>query len=245
MVYRFFYRLWLCEKVLIRNRALNALDLYEFVPDSEMRTLKNIEELHNHWNDNLVEPDDIIKPAKDIFDKFVAPIIRKRENGVHILKTDKQGTSMILFGPPGSGKTFFVNTVAKYVNWPLVELSPGNFISRGLESIEANSRELFECLSCLNHTVVFFDECDELFRRRSSDDQSFRSILSFITASMLPKLQKLHDDRNIIFIVGTNLLSNMDKAIIRPGRFDRIYLFDRPDANAISWLISKYETQKH
>jgi SpoVK/Ycf46/Vps4 family AAA+-type ATPase len=70
----------------------------------------------------------------------------------------------------------------------------------------------------------------ELFRDRGlSGDSAGRTILSFATASMLPKLQDLHDARRAIFILGTNYLRNIDRAIRREGRFDAALLFDRPD----------------
>jgi SpoVK/Ycf46/Vps4 family AAA+-type ATPase len=84
----------------------------------------------------------------------------------------------------------------------------------------------------LDHAVVFLDECDELFRDRADAEPGVRNILSFATASMLPKLQRLHDARKVIFVLGTNFVQNIDLAIRRPGRFDAILLFDRPDHRA-------------
>jgi SpoVK/Ycf46/Vps4 family AAA+-type ATPase len=49
---------------------------------------------------------------------------------------------------------------------------------------------------------------------------------------MLPKLQTLHDRRKVLFVLGTNYVANIDAAIRRPGRFDAILLFDRPDGDA-------------
>ena len=96
--------------------------------------------------------------------------------------------------------------MAKALGWPLVELSPSHFIKKGLDFIESTSREIFNDLYNLHHAVVFFDECDELFRNRSESGEttSSRTILNFLTASMLPKLQDLHDKQNIIFVLGTN-----------------------------------------
>lgn len=105
-------------------------------------------------------------------------------------------------------------------------------IQQGLESIEAVAGSIFSDLMQLDHAVVFFDECDELFRDRKLTEEGSRNILSFATASMLPKLQKLHDTRKVLFILGTNYVRNIDTAIRRPGRFDAVLLFDRPDRNA-------------
>jgi SpoVK/Ycf46/Vps4 family AAA+-type ATPase len=145
--------------------------------------------------------------------------------------------SFIIYGPPGSGKTFVISKFANVLGWPLLNL-PGYFIRRGLESIEAVAGEIFDDLMKLDHTVVFFDECDELFRDRSISEAT-RSILTFATASMLPKLQQLHDARKVIFILGTNYLRNIAPAIRREGRFDMTLLFDRPDFAARKLIAEK------
>jgi SpoVK/Ycf46/Vps4 family AAA+-type ATPase len=95
----------------------------------------------------------------------------------------------------------------------------------------------------LNHTVIFFDECDELFRERSTET-SARNILSFATASMLPKLQDLHDAQRVLFFLGTNYLSNVDTAIKREGRFDHTLFFDRPDDAAREIFIENEWKEK-
>lgn len=153
--------------------------------------------------------------------------------GSYFLRPAKNGVSFIIYGPPGSGKTYLISQFARALGWPLVSLNPGYFIEEGLESIEAIAGRIFSDLMKLDHAIVFFDECDELFRDRAvSDKEGSRNILSFATASMLPKLQKLHDARKVIFILGTNYVQNIDLAIRRPGRFDAILLLDRPDLAA-------------
>jgi ATP-dependent 26S proteasome regulatory subunit len=92
---------------------------------------------------------------------------------------------------------------------------------------------------------VFFDECDERFRSRSegkSDDG--HNIPSFAIASMLPKLQKLHDARKVLFILGTNCVRIIDSAIIRSGRCDAVILFDRPDCKGRSAAVEAIFAKK-
>jgi SpoVK/Ycf46/Vps4 family AAA+-type ATPase len=179
----------------------------------------------------VFEPDEIIKPCERLLTKIIRPISDQMRAGHFFLRPQKNGVSFILYGPPGSGKTFVVSRFAAALGWPLINLNPGYFIKKGLELIEAIAGEIFADLMKLDHAVVFFDECDELFRDRG-ETEGGRNILSFATASMLPKLQKLHDNRKALFILGTNLVHNIDLAIRRPGRFDDILLFDRPDQAA-------------
>ncbi len=217
---RLFYRLWIGEMALLRFQSLKQLGV-KYYKSSANKSM-------DLWEKVVTDPDSVTKPTDDVKRKYVKPIL-DRKNSFGVIHTpDSNGVSFILFGPPGSGKTHFVQSIAKVLDWPLVELSPGHFIKNGLELIESTAKGLFDTLDNICHAVVFFDECDELFRERNTDNAT-RSILSFATASMLPKLQKLHDNKKVIFVLGTNYVANIDTAIRRPGRFDDILLLDRPD----------------
>ncbi|HET6976665.1 MAG TPA: ATP-binding protein [Pyrinomonadaceae bacterium] len=186
------------------------------------------------WYQKIIEPDSEALPIGTLVKKVLRAIEQQRLQERSFHYPDKNGISFIIYGPPGSGKTFFVSKIAEFLGWPLLTLNPGHFIKGGLESIESTSAEIFNALMRLDHTVVFFDECDELFRERSErkGDASGRNILSFATACMLPKLQEFHDAGRVIFFLGTNFVSHVDTAIRRPGRFDDLLLFDRPDEKA-------------
>ena len=82
--------------------------------------------------------------------------------------SEKRSVSALLFGPPGTQKTSIVKAIADGLGWPIVSLSPGDFIEKGLEYIEPQASEVFGRLHQLCRVVVLFDECDELFRKRES-----------------------------------------------------------------------------
>jgi hypothetical protein len=134
----------------------------------------------------------------------------------------RECASVLLFGPPGTAKTTIVQAVADGLHWPVVLLNPGVFIAKGLEAIEAEAQSVFERLQQLRRAVVIFDECDELFRDRSPQQESeqIRNISAFVTASMLPKLQDLHDKGRVLFFICTNHVGTMDPAVLRGGRID-------------------------
>jgi hypothetical protein len=152
-----------------------------------------------------------------------------------------KNVSILFFGPPGTAKTTLVKALADGLKWPVVFLSPGNFIERGLEYIEAQARSVFEVLQQLSQAVVLFDECDELFRDRKplpGTDQ-VRNITAFVTASMLPKLQDLHDRGRVVFAICTNHLESMDPAIKRGGRIDHLIGIGPPDKSARRRIIEQ------
>jgi SpoVK/Ycf46/Vps4 family AAA+-type ATPase len=108
-----------------------------------------------------------------------------------------------------------------------------------LELIEERAREVFDDLHRLERVIVLFDECDELFRARGPTEASeqMRSITAFVTASMLPKLQRLHDDGRVVFFICTNNFPHLDPAIKRRGRIDHIVAVGPPDEHARKRLV--------
>lgn len=193
----------------------------------------------NHWTSDVVEPDEITVPCELLCSRIIAPIIDQQKRELAVIQPSQTGVSVLLYGPPGSGKTYLVKQLAATLDWPLVELNPGTFLTEGTEFIEYRARQVFETLIRLRHAVVFFDECDELLLDREQQDPGNRNILSFVTACMLPKFQELHDARTVIFVVATNYVARIDKAIRRPGRVDLLLLYDRPDQRARRAILTK------
>ena len=131
--------------------------------------------------------------------------------------------SFLLFGPPGTRKTSLVRAVAEALGWPLVTLSPPDFLVNGIEGLEKRAEEIFNELLRLRRVVVLFDECEEFFRRRLPvETPEHRTQGAFITAGMLPRLQDLRQKAWIVFAVVTNTeLDEIDPAVVRRGRLDR------------------------
>jgi hypothetical protein len=168
--------------------------------------------------------------------KLIRPILSAPDR---LPTLNPRSVSVLLFGPPGTSKTTIVRGVADALNWPVVVLSPGNFIQRGLEYIEAEARSVFGRLMQLSRAIVIFDECDELFRDRNprAESEQMRGITAFVTASMLPKLQDLHDRGRVIFFICTNNFHAMDPAVKRGGRIDHIIGVGPPDKDSRAKIV--------
>ncbi len=148
--------------------------------------------------------------------------------------------SGLFYGPPGTSKTFLAQAMAAELNWPLISVSPSDFLSRGNDFIEARAQEIFSAFGACSRAVLFFDEIDELIRDRSTETQQQRSELSFLTPSFLTKLQDLRvaaKKNEFIFILATNYQDRIDAAAIRSGRIDQSLCVVYPDEPARASLL--------
>jgi ATPase family protein associated with various cellular activities (AAA) len=140
-----------------------------------------------------------------------------------------QARSAILFGPPGTGKTSLIRSLADFIGWRYVELHASHFVAEGLAAVQRTADKIFKQLLELDHAVVLFDEIDELVRERDMERDAFGR---FLTTSMLPKLAELWEARKILYFVATNHINYFDSAIIRSHRFDALMLVSPPSFEA-------------
>lgn len=138
----------------------------------------------------------------------------------------KQARSAILFGPPGTSKTHLARAVAGAIGWRYVELHASHFVAEGLPHVQRTADDIFDKLMELDHTVILFDEIDELVRERDVEPDAFGR---FLTTSMLPKLAELWEQRKVIYFIATNHIEYFDRAVTRAQRFDAL-IFVAPPA---------------
>lgn len=140
----------------------------------------------------------------------------------------KQARSAILFGPPGTSKTHLARSVAGAIGWKYVEVHASHFVSAGLPEVQRTADEIFDRLMELDHTVILFDEIDELVRERDVEPDAFGR---FLTTSMLPKLAELWEQRKVIYFIATNHIEYFDRAVTRAQRFDALIFVAPPSFN--------------
>ena len=134
--------------------------------------------------------------------------------------------TVMMFGPPGTGKTTFARAVAGRLGWPFVELLPSKMSST--DGTLANElREALAELGQLDHVVIFIDEFDEIAPARESRPASVG-----VVNQLLKSIPDLRQRPGKLLICATNFIRAIDPAVMRPGRFDLLIGIGPPDTAA-------------
>lgn len=144
--------------------------------------------------------------------------------------------AVMLFGPPGTGKTTFAKAVASRLDWPFVEVFPSR-LSGEPGGVAAGLRSTFEQIGELEHAVVFIDEVEEIASKRGGEPPS---PTQGVTNELLKQVAEFRDREGRLLICATNFIRALDAAFLRHGRFDYVIPIGLPDDTARAAIWTRY-----
>lgn len=168
-----------------------------------------------------------MQELKDIVQKDVIDAIRQREKYEQYGVTIPNG--ILLYGPPGCGKTFFAKQLAAEVGFNFMVKKPSDLQSRFVNATQENIAAMFKEAEENAPTIIFIDEMNELTPNRDSDNvhQMHMSAVNELLANM----DRL-GEKGVFVIGATNYPHLMDPAILRSGRLDKKFFVAPPDFEA-------------
>ena len=136
----------------------------------------------------------------------------------------------LLCGPPGTGKTLLAKAVAGEASVPFFSISGSDFIEMFVGVGPSRVRDLFKEARANAPCIVFIDEIDAVGRQRGKGGFSGGNDERENTLNqLLVEMDGFTESTNVVILAGTNRVDILDKALTRPGRFDRQIVVDKPD----------------
>ena len=217
--------------IMSKNRStssVTSMDLTDFSKNKKNKLTFNNVAGNEEAKESLKEIVDFIKkPSKYI------------EYGARMPK------GIILYGDPGTGKTLLAKAVAGEANVPFYALSGSDFVQIYVGVGAARVRNLFKKAKSHGKAVIFIDEIDAIGKARSSNEiNGSNGERDQTLNALLTEMSGFGEEDGIVVIAATNRLDMLDKALLRPGRFDRHIEVTLPDIKAREKIIKLHLLNK-
>ncbi|MFN8484939.1 MAG: ATP-dependent zinc metalloprotease FtsH [Anaerolineae bacterium] len=144
---------------------------------------------------------------------------------------------VLMVGPPGCGKTLLAKAVAGEAGVPFFSISGSEFVEMFVGVGASRVRDLFDQAKRHSPCIVFVDEIDAVGRHRGAGLGGSHDEREQTLNQILVEMDGFDSDTHVIIIAATNRPDILDPALLRPGRFDRRVVIDRPDTNGRKMMI--------
>jgi cell division protease FtsH len=151
---------------------------------------------------------------------------------------------VLLFGPPGTGKTYLAKAVAGEAGVPFLSISGSDFVEMFVGVGAARVRDLFEQAKKRAPAIVFIDEIDAVGRMRGAGMGGGHDEREQTLNQLLVEMDGFNVNQGIIVMAATNRPDILDPALLRPGRFDRQIVLDKPDLKARKEILKVHSRGK-
>ena len=153
-------------------------------------------------------------------------------------------TGVLLYGPPGTGKTLLARAVAGEAGVPFFSISGSDFVEMFVGVGASRVRDLFEQAKQNSPCIIFMDEIDAVGRHRGAGLGGGHDEREQTLNQLLVEMDGFEAKDNIIMIAATNRPDILDPALLRPGRFDRQIVVDRPDRKGRAKILEVHTRGK-
>jgi cell division protease FtsH len=181
--------------------------------------------------------DEAIEELQEIKD-FLENPQKFRQMGAKIPK------GVLLFGPPGTGKTLLARAVAGEAGVPFFSISGSDFVEMFVGVGASRVRDLFEQAKNSAPAIVFVDEIDAVGRQRGAGLGGGHDEREQTLNQLLVEMDGFDLRQGVILIAATNRPDILDPALLRPGRFDRQIVVDRPDLEGRKAILNVHAKGK-
>ncbi|QDT23712.1 ATP-dependent zinc metalloprotease FtsH [Gimesia chilikensis] len=150
---------------------------------------------------------------------------------------------VLLVGPPGTGKTMLAKAVAGEAGVPFYGLSGSDFVEMFVGVGAARVRDMFQQAAQRSPAIIFIDELDALGKTRGSGMPGGHDEREQTLNALLVEMDGFGSDQSVIVMGATNRPETLDPALMRPGRFDRHVLVDRPDVRGREAILKVHSAK--
>ncbi|SDF97037.1 transitional endoplasmic reticulum ATPase [Methanolobus vulcani] len=141
----------------------------------------------------------------------------------------KAGEGILLYGPPGCGKTMMAKAAAKECGAEFISVKTSTIVSKWVGASEKNIKQIFDIARQGKRSIIFFDEIDSIASRRSESEDYAKRVVNELLAQM-DGVDTASDD--LLVLAATNEPWAIDPALRRPGRFSKLVFVPEPDLEA-------------
>lgn len=245
----------LCREAAMRclSARMNELDLDRPVPSQILEGMRvSMDDFREALND--VEPSgmrevlveipkvtwDDVGGLEDVRREIEEIFVPEEGNSAFDRLGIEPGRGILLYGPPGTGKTLIAKAIANESGTNFISVNGPEVASKWMGESERAIRQIFKRAKQMAPCIIFFDEIDSIAPIRGSSDGS---AWERVVAQLLTSMDGIESMKNVTVMAATNRPDMIDPALLRPGRFDRMVLVGKPDAES-RLRILKVHTRK-
>lgn len=151
---------------------------------------------------------------------------------------------VLLVGPPGTGKTLLARAVAGESNVPFYSISGSDFVEMFVGVGASRVRDLFKKAKDSSPAIIFIDEIDAVGRMRGAGLGGGHDEREQTLNQLLVEMDGFESNQGVILMAATNRPDVLDPALLRPGRFDRQVIVDRPDLDGRTQILKVHSKDK-